>query len=88
MLSPGANIALGDIFNIMIADQVTIAGLQLRTTGFDGRLDVVTLTAGADSGRKRLQLTVIPEPSSVVLLLLSGLTAMPITGRVRSTRQR
>ncbi|MEX0643475.1 MAG: hypothetical protein WD468_12280 [Pirellulales bacterium] len=69
VLMPNAQIIVGDVFNVLIANQIQTSNLQLSTSGFNALLKVVNLTSGADAGRMSLQLTIVPEPLSIALLL-------------------
>jgi autotransporter-associated beta strand protein len=72
-LAPNAQVEYGETFDLLIANQVSVSNLQLHIDGLTGRLDVVTVLGGADAGRRALQLTIIPEPSSLGLSLMAVL---------------
>jgi hypothetical protein len=67
MLAPGASVVAGNEFHILIADQILTGGLILQPFGFDGRLDVITLSTGPDAGKQALRLLVVPEPTAGLL---------------------
>jgi hypothetical protein len=84
-LLPGDLPQMGDRFTLVTATSINVTGLQLRTSGFGGRLDVVTFTAGALAGKQGLQLTIVPEPAEGMLLLAAVVSTLNARRRQLST---
>jgi autotransporter-associated beta strand protein len=81
ILASGAHVHSGDVFNLVVARDITANGLALFPEGFAGRLQVVPLTSGPDAGLQALQLTIVPEPRTIYLI--GAMLLFPIASSAR-----